>query len=81
MDCLREFNARQRVAGKEQTAVAWATAAFTGAAFAGKLRKLDHYLKDQDKAQAPAVDRETFDAKLKAAQAATAKGGGAGGAR
>ena len=39
--------------GENEIAVAWYTAAFTGAASAGKLKALDHYVKKPKRAQTP----------------------------
>ena len=66
--CVRAHNQKQRNAGKEQLAIAWQTAAFAGAAFAGKLRKLDTYIKDDQKQAAPVVDRSEFEKRLAAAK-------------
>ena len=56
--CVAEYNKMQEEKDKEQIALCWQTANFTGAAFAGKLRKLSHYLKDNQKAVAPKVSKD-----------------------
>ena len=59
---------------KEQIAKSWQVANFTGAAFAGKLRKLSTYLKDNPKATAPKVSKDEFDKKLAEAERRFADG-------
>ncbi|MFT3951176.1 MAG: hypothetical protein QM689_04380 [Oscillospiraceae bacterium] len=52
----------------------WQTAAFTGAAFGGKLRQLKHYRKQDKKAVAPAVSKDEFERKLAEAERMAADG-------
>lgn len=58
----------------ELVSTAWQTANFTGAAFAGKLRKLSHYKKDGKKANAPKIGKEEFEDKLAKAKAGVTDG-------
>ena len=48
--------------------VAWQTANFTGAAFCGKLKKLDYYLKEKEITKAPKVSKREFERKLAEAE-------------
>ncbi len=64
--CVRAYNRKQREEAKERMAVAWQTASFVGAALAGKLRRLNYYLKDDEKITAPEISKEEFDARLRA---------------
>lgn len=68
--CVNEYNKMQSERADELTAMAWQTANFTGAAFAGKLRKLNFYLEQRhpSKAQAPKISRDEFDKKLAMAE-------------
>jgi hypothetical protein len=66
--CVRAYNEKQAGEGQEQIAISWQTAALTGAAFAGKLKRLNHYLKDNETKRAPAISREEFDERLKRAE-------------
>lgn len=72
--CVAEYNKMQEEKDKEQIALCWQTANFTGAAFAGKLRKLSHYLKDNQKAVAPKVSKDEFNKKLAEAERRLADG-------
>lgn len=72
--CVSEYSKMQEEKGKEQVAKSWQTANFTGAAFAGKLRKLSTYLKDETKNTAPKVSKEEFDKKLAEAERRFADG-------
>lgn len=72
--CVAEYNKMQEEKGKEQIALCWQTANFTGAAFAGKLRKLSTYLKDDKKTTAPKVSKDEFDKKLAEAERRLADG-------
>lgn len=67
--CTRAYNRRQEITGKEQLAISWQTAAFTGAAFAGKLKKLSYYMAKMQgkhaKTHAPKISRQDFERKLK----------------
>lgn len=73
--CLRAYNNKQLDKGKEQMAVCWQTAALTGNAFAGKLRPLKNYLKDEKKVTAPKVDRDEFERRLKMSEERRREGG------
>lgn len=64
----------QEEQNKEKVAISWQTANFTGAAFAGKLRKLSTYLKDSRKVTAPKVSKEEFNKKLAEAERRLADG-------
>lgn len=57
-----------------ETSVAWLIANFTGAAFAGKLRRLSSYLKKAKTNKAPKVSREAFEEKLKVAERSVKNG-------
>lgn len=59
---------------RSETAYAWQTANFTGAAFAGKLRRLSSYLKKEKTSKAPEVSREVFEEKLKEAERSAKNG-------
>lgn len=67
--CFRAYNRKLKNTGKEQLAISWQTAAFTGAAFAGKLRKLKHYLAKINDRQSnntgPQISKKEFEQKLK----------------
>lgn len=72
--CIRAYNRKAQQDGKRELLGAWQTAAFTGAAFGGKLKKFGNYMRDEEttvsgQALTPEQMRE-FDEKLKA------KGGG-----
>lgn len=54
----------QEESAKETLASAWQTANFVGAAFAGKLKKLNTYIKDTPKTEAPKPQKTDFEAKL-----------------
>jgi len=64
--CVRAYNEKRQDEAKERLFIAWRTAAFTGAAFAGKLRSFSHYVKDTDKKTAPQTSKGEFEARLKA---------------
>jgi len=68
--CIKAYNKRKQNSTKEQIGFCWQTAAFTGAAFNGKLKRLNHYLKDDRHSKAPQVDRDEFERKLKLAREA-----------
>lgn len=70
--CVRAFTKRQEERAKEEIALAWQTGRFTGAAFAGKLKDLKHYLKD-DAVSAPKITREEFEKGLAEAEASEAR--------
>ena len=53
----------------------WQTANFCGAAFAGKLKPLKRYIKDETKSAAPKVSKDEFERRLKAAQERRITGG------
>lgn len=67
--CVRAHNKKQQSKGKEQLATCWQTAAFTGAAFGGKLKKLSRYIKDDKKTEAPKISKQEFEEKLRQAEA------------
>lgn len=46
----------------------WQSANFTGAAFGGKLKKLDYYKQKSVKSVAPQVSKDDFDKKLAEAE-------------
>lgn len=58
----------QKEKAQSDTAVAWQTANFTGAAFCGKLKKLDYYLKEKEITKAPKVSKSEFERKLAEAE-------------
>ncbi len=62
--CIQAYNDRQQRAAREALATAWQTAAFVGAAFAGKLRRLDAYLKETETTKAPQLSKEEFERRL-----------------
>lgn len=66
--CVSEYSKMQEEKYKEQIAKSWQVANFTGAAFAGKLRKLSTYLKDETKNTAPKVSKDDFERKLAEAE-------------
>ena len=72
--CVAEYSKMQEEKYKEQIAKSWQVANFTGTAFAGKLRKLSTYLKDNQKATAPKVSKDEFDKKLAEAERRLADG-------
>ena len=56
---------------QNETANAWQTANFTGAAFCGKLRKLKYYLKQMESEKvkkAPKISKDDFERKLAEAE-------------
>lgn len=66
--CVQAHNAAQKEAKKERLTTCWQIAAFTGAAFAGKLKKLDRYIKEAQRVDAPKVDKDEFEKRLAAAE-------------
>ena len=58
----------QKEKAQSDTAVAWQTANFTGAAFCGKLKKLDYYLTEKEITKAPKVSKSEFERKLAEAE-------------
>ncbi|MPW25945.1 hypothetical protein GC105_09095 [Alkalibaculum sp. M08DMB] len=67
--CVKAFNKRQAEQGKELISTSWQTASFTGAAFAGKLKKLDTYLKEEgNKKVSPKVNKKEFEKRLAKAE-------------
>ena len=66
--CVKEYNLMQKENQKKEISKAWHIANFTGAAFAGKLKKLSHYLDDTAAEKAPIISKEEFDRKLKEAE-------------
>ena len=67
-NCIAAYNKMVEKTGKERLIQAWETAAFTGSAFAGKLRKLDNYVKDDASKKAPHVGKDEFETRLKRAK-------------
>lgn len=68
-NCIMAYNKMAEKTGKERLIQAWETAAFTGSAFAGKLRKLDNYVKDETATNnAPSIGKDEFEKKLKRAK-------------
>ncbi|MDE5946341.1 MAG: hypothetical protein K2G63_03395 [Oscillospiraceae bacterium] len=65
--CVQEYNEMQSEKSKNDTTNAWQTANFTGAAFCGKLKKLDDYLK-QSVSKAPQISKNEFEEKLAEAE-------------
>ncbi|MCL2531588.1 MAG: hypothetical protein FWE40_05475 [Oscillospiraceae bacterium] len=60
---------RERLLAKRGMIECWTTANLTGAAFAGKLKPMNHYVKDEnDVKAAPKISIEDFKAKLAAAE-------------
>ena len=72
--CVAEYSKMQEEKCKEQIAKSWQIANFTGAAFAGKLRKLSTYLKNETKSTAPKVSKDEFNKKLAEAERRLANG-------
>ena len=72
--CVAEYSKMQEEKCKEQVAKSWQVANFTGAAFAGKLRKLSTYLKNETKSTAPKVSKDEFNKKLAEAERRLADG-------
>lgn len=65
---VKARNEHRRAESKRELALCWQTASFTGAAFGGKLKRLSHYLRDDQKQAAPQVSREEFERRLAAAK-------------
>lgn len=61
---MKEYSQMQEDMADKELALCWQTAAFTGAAFAGKLKKLSRYKQDNKKANAPKISKEKFERKL-----------------
>ncbi len=73
-NCVAAYNKMQEDAVKERLAASWQTANFVGAAFCGKLRKLDHYMdRINKKCTAPKISKEEFEQKLAQARKETVK--------
>lgn len=66
--CVQEYNEIQKEKIQNDTASAWQTANFTGAAFCGKLKKLSYYLKEKETVHAPEISKDEFDRKLAEAE-------------
>ena len=66
--CVQEYNKMQYEKMQNDTANSWQTANFTGAAFCGKLKKLDYYLKEKEITKAPKVSKSEFERKLAEAE-------------
>jgi hypothetical protein len=45
--CINAYNERKQAEDKQKLFFAWCTANWTGAAFAGKLRKFSNYVKEE----------------------------------
>lgn len=69
--CVQEHNKMQYEKMQNDTANSWQTANFTGAAFCGKLKKLDYYLKEREVTKAPAISKSDFERKLAEAERRT----------
>lgn len=76
--CVRAHNRKIKAEGRDKLAQAWQTAALTGAAFAGKLKKLKYYMDkidgDTKKSSAPKISREEFEEKLRIAEGRAGNG-------
>ena len=72
--CQKAFKRRGEDDANDTFAATWQTAYFSGAAFAGKLRKLKYYQENAnvEKAVAPKISRDKFEQKLKEAKEANA---------
>ena len=68
--CMKSYNLSCEKTEKRAINRAWLTANFTGAAYAGKLKKLENYTKLLDHKQGPKVSKEQFEEKLQRAEAA-----------
>lgn len=70
--CVKAYNRRRRDEARDNFTVSWQTAALCGAAFAGKLKKLNYYLDKTgtEKSSAPKISKAEFEEKLKAAKEA-----------
>lgn len=70
--CVGAHNRKIKAESKDKLAQAWQTAALTGAAFAGKLKKFKYYADKLDasekKTTAPKISREEFEKKLRKAE-------------
>lgn len=66
--CVEAYNKQRETKCKEQIAMCWQTGYFTGAAFAGKLKPLRHYIKDNTKTAAPKVSKDEFERRLRLAE-------------
>ena len=69
--CVQEYNKMHYEKMQNDTANSWQTANFTGAAFCGKLKKLDYYLKEREVTKAPAISKSDFERKLAEAERRT----------
>lgn len=69
--CVQEHTKMQYEKMQNDTANSWQTANFTGAAFCGKLKKLDYYLKEREVTKAPAISKSDFERKLAEAERRT----------
>ena len=66
--CVKAYNAKKRDENEARFVESWQTAALTGAAFAGKLRRLSYYIKDTRKTTAPQIGMDEFEARLRLAE-------------
>jgi len=71
--CIQEYNKMQSENMQNDTANSWMTANFTGAAFCGKLRKLEYYLKQREVNKAPEISKNDFERKLADAERSVKK--------
>lgn len=70
--CIKAYNSIMEAESRERTIMAWRMAAFSGAAFAGKLKPLKHYLRNNGPGKkAPKVSKEEFEARLSRAKGHT----------
>ena len=67
---MRAYAERQKQLAEQAHQQAWQTAAYTGAAFAGKLKDYKYYTKKAKKVQAPKISKEEFERKLELAKQA-----------
>jgi len=66
--CVKEYTKTQQENSDRDFTLCWQTAAFTGSAFGGKLKKLSAYQKDNKKANAPNISKEEFEQRLAMAE-------------
>lgn len=66
--CVQEYSKMQEDKADMTLATCWQTAAFTGTAFVGKLKKLSHYTRNKKKSTAPEISKDEFELKLAKAE-------------
>lgn len=66
--CVKEYSKMQLEEIRRDTENSWKTANFTGAAFCGKLKKLDYYIKQKEVINSPKVSKDEFERKLAEAE-------------